>query len=110
MRSMAMQSLSQRLPKPRNRGQRQRMCWPTGPTAASLQASILIRELKVMQKSSASSSIAVMDKCLKAAGAGPEHVVKVPGAQLRHHTTARTKVVHVSVSQEWYAFLAAHLP
>ena len=97
------------------------MCWPTGPTAASLWASIPIRELgmpKIQriivpdipkpvshychvtragphvwvagvvgqgQDGSIPSdvvaqfdiAIAVMDKCLKAAGAGPEHVVKV---------------------------------
>jgi len=93
------------------------MCWPTGQTAASLWASIPIRE-PGMPTTSASSfppvshychvtragphvwvagvvgqaqdgsipsdvvaqfdiAIAVMDKCLKAAGAGPEHVVKV---------------------------------
>ena len=97
------------------------MCWPTGPTAATLWASISIRELGMpniqriivpdipkpvshychvtragphvwvagvvgqAQDGSIPSdvvaqfdiAIAVMDKCLKAAGAGPEHVVKV---------------------------------
>jgi enamine deaminase RidA (YjgF/YER057c/UK114 family) len=97
------------------------MCWPTGPTAASLWASIPIRELGMpkiqriivtdipkpvshychvtragphvwvagvvgqAQDGGIPSdvvaqfdiAIAVMDKCLKAAGAGPEHVVKV---------------------------------
>ena len=97
------------------------MCWPTGPTAASLWASIPIREpgmpkiqriivtdipkpvshychvtragphvwvagvVGQAQDGSIPSdvvvqfdiAIAVMDKCLKAAGAGPEHVVKV---------------------------------
>ena len=97
------------------------MCWPTGPTAASLWVSIPIRELGMpkiqrfivpdipkpvshychvtragphvwvagvvgrAQDGSIPSdvvaqfdiAIAVMDKCLKAASAGPEHVVKV---------------------------------
>src|SRR5829696_7088077 len=116
----ALLSVEATLAKPRH-GKRQRMCWPAGPIAASLRASIPTREpgMPKIQRiivpdipkpvshychvtragphvwvagvvgqapdgsipsdvvAQFDAAIATMDKCLKAAGAGAEHVVKV---------------------------------